>query len=120
MSRDDPEGTKNAGSKFEDGVPTDGLTGMQTRRSMQLRRSMEGHYRSSSGSISLARAESGRLMHDYHTENGRYNLDDLAEDSEGDSDGKNGKRTSFDSPDKNDAARPAEAPRRPSRTFESR
>ena len=54
-----------------DGVPTDGLAGLQTRRSMQLRRSMEsanGHYRSSSGSLSFARGESHRLMSDYARE----------------------------------------------------
>ncbi|KAI9653567.1 MAG: hypothetical protein M1831_005949 [Alyxoria varia] len=57
-----------------DGVPTDGLAGLQTRRSMQLRRSMEsangGHYRSSSGSLSFARGESHRLMQDYAREEG--------------------------------------------------
>lgn len=83
-----------------DGIPTDGLTGLQTRLSMQSRRSGdEGHRRSLSWGIrspavasKSGRATSGEhMMHSYDVE--ASNLGDLAEDSDED-DGGN-KRTSF-------------------------
>ena len=90
-------------NKYEDGLPTDGLTSFQTRRSMHLRRSSEAT-RLSSGSFSFPPrpADQQRLMHSYESEGvrGTFGLSDLAEDSEDDDD-TNGKRTSFDGPTSN-------------------
>lgn len=111
LSREDPNGSKlgiTSGSGDEgrgrysevDGIPTDGLTGLQTRLSMQSRRSGDdGHRRSNSWGMRSpivqskggSRATSGEhMMHSYDIE--ANNLGDLAEDS--DEDGAN-KRTSF-------------------------
>lgn len=112
-ARHDPEGIINGPRKSQDGVPVDGITGMQTRRSMQLHRSIDGHYRSSSGSFSVQQGEHGRLMHDYNEES-RYGLENLAEDSE---DEEAGKRTSFDSsPQANGTKDPGREPKRPPKT----
>ncbi|OQO05865.1 hypothetical protein B0A48_09960 [Cryoendolithus antarcticus] len=123
LSREDPDGV-NLGRKGMvagdargeysevDGIPTDGLTGLQTRLSMQSRRSLsgdEGHGRSASWSLRSPGAVTGgynsfpakgkmagegHVMHSYDVEAG--GLGDLAEDSDEDS-GKSGhKRTSFD------------------------
>jgi len=110
LSREDPNGEKlgiNSGNRDAargrysevDGIPTDGLAGLQTRLSMQSRRSGdEGHRRSNSWGIrspavhSKGRATSAEYtMHSYDVE--ANNLGDLAEDSDED-DGGN-KRTSF-------------------------
>ena len=99
LSRDDPDGHQLLSKgKFEDAVPTDGIAGLQTRRSMQIRRSIE-HRRASSGSIPFPRLSSDRerLMHAYEAEEGHHSfaLGDLAEDSEEEADVPR-KRTSFD------------------------
>ncbi|KAI9726525.1 MAG: hypothetical protein M1828_001347 [Chrysothrix sp. TS-e1954] len=98
LSRDDPDGAKLL-NKYEDGLPTDGLTSFQTRRSMHLRRSSEAT-RLSSGSFSFPPrpGDQQRLMHSYESDGvrGAFGLSDLAEDSEDDD--TNGKRTSFDGP----------------------
>lgn len=112
LSREDPDGHKlgiasgrnNAdelGNYAEvDGIPTDGLTGLQTRMSMQSRRSgEEGHRRSSSWNlrsptVANKRKSGEHLMHSYDVE--ANNLGDLAEDSDEDTSGSNNKRTSFD------------------------
>jgi hypothetical protein len=110
LSREDPNGEKlgikmgdrdaSRGHYSEvDGIPTDGLAGLQTRLSMQSRRSGdEGHRRSNSWGMrspvvhSKSRATSGEYtMHSYDVE--ANNLGDLAEDSD-EEDGGN-KRTSF-------------------------
>ena len=110
LSREDPNGEKlgiNMGNRDAarghysevDGIPTDGLAGLQTRLSMQSRRSGdEGHRRSNSWGMrspavhSKNRATSGEYtMHSYDVE--ANNLADLAEDSD-EEDGGN-KRTSF-------------------------
>ena len=89
-----------------DGIPTDGLGAIQTRFSMQTRRSGEEHRRSNSwslrspitgrggfGSVGGGGGDQQHLMHSYDVEaNG---LGDLAEDSDEDS-GSGQKRTSFD------------------------
>ncbi|KAF2726076.1 DUF803-domain-containing protein [Polychaeton citri CBS 116435] len=122
LSREDPDGTglgiassDNRGKYHEvDGIPTDGLTGLQTRLSMQNRRSGDfgsgswngDHRRSRSWSLrSPTTFTSSRerlpgvgagdqhLMHSYEIENG--GLGELAEDSDEDS-GPEQKRTSFD------------------------
>ncbi|KAL7267204.1 hypothetical protein RUND412_010220, partial [Rhizina undulata] len=80
LSRTDPNGTRMLSGRrslaYDEGVPTDGITGLQVRRSMQLRRS-EGGGPSSRGSIGA------RLLGREEEEMG---LTDLAEDSEAESD----------------------------------
>lgn len=88
LSRSDPNGQKLGASKepeFE-GIPTDPIAGLQTRRSMQARRSMEFHHRRSSsltfspGGIRNLTAESAGLMHNYDVEQHAFGLSDLVED----------------------------------------
>ncbi|KAL9056619.1 MAG: hypothetical protein Q9162_002790 [Coniocarpon cinnabarinum] len=114
LSRGDPEGHKLLSQTEENGVPTDGIAGMQTRHSMQLRRSVDGnaHGRQrSSGSISyLYGGDRERLIHNYE-DNGQFGLDDLAEESDEET---NGKRTSFDDPRQLNGGANHE-PRRPSK-----
>ena len=101
LSREDPEGHKHLPTTSENGVPTDGMSSIQTRHSLQLRRSIDGgHYRSrSSGSISFARPnDRERLINSYEPDHGQFGLDDLAEESD---DEMEGKRTSFDKPKAN-------------------
>lgn len=113
LSREDPEGRQLLSNTLENGVPTDGMAGLATRHSMQLRRSDEGHYRTSSGSINLANGDRQRLIHNYDRENGHVDLHDLGEDSE-EEDGKK----SIDKPIPNGHKRTSsDAPRRPSRTM---
>ncbi|KAJ5682818.1 magnesium transporter NIPA5 [Penicillium macrosclerotiorum] len=79
LSRHDPDGRSMVNSKLdEEGVPTDGIAGYQTRRSMQSRRS--------SSSIAYINGHGDRegLIHSYDIENNQgINLDDLAEESDG-------------------------------------
>ena len=115
LAKDDPDGNQLLTKSDDTGVPTDGLSGIQTRHSMQLRRSMDsprGHYRGrSSGSISFAQAsDRERLIHGYENDGGQFGLDDLAEESDEEM---NGKRTSFDNPRSNGSMK-AE-PKRPAR-----
>ncbi|KAL3481962.1 DUF803-domain-containing protein [Aspergillus californicus] len=84
ISRHDPDG-QNLNAKFDDeGVPTDGIAGFQTRRSMQARRSHEPHRRSSS-SIAFLNANGDRegLIRAYDVENQNFGLSELTEESEG-------------------------------------
>jgi multidrug transporter EmrE-like cation transporter len=89
LSRGDPDGHRLLNGKIldEDGIPTDPLTGIQTRRSMQSRRSLDPHRRSSSltfspGGPRNVSAESAGLMHNYDVEHGAFGLSDLVEDPE--------------------------------------
>ena len=83
-SRGDPEGQKLTNGHISDGVPTDGITGLQTRRSMQLRRSTDAG-RASTGSAGFgSRGERGVLMHSFEENNVGLGLEDLAEDSDED------------------------------------
>lgn len=73
LSRGDPDGHKLLNGHMSDGVPTDGITGLQTRRSMQLRRSTEnGGWGLGSASINRF-DERGRLMR--HSEDHGAGLD---------------------------------------------
>lgn len=87
LSRADPDGHQLIAGKEPsmDGIPTDGLTSFQTRRSMQARRSFDPHRRSSSltfspGGIRQASRESEGLMHNYDVEHNAFGLSDLVED----------------------------------------
>ena len=67
-------------------LPTDGLSAIQTRYSMQSQRSFEPHRRSVSGnafSPRIPRGDREGLIHAYDVENQQFGLTDLAEDSEG-------------------------------------
>ncbi|KAH0614067.1 uncharacterized protein H6S33_005953 [Morchella sextelata] len=77
ISRTDPNGKRilangRASTSYDEGVPTDGITGLQVRRSMQLRRSDVGGTRSSIGARLLGRDD----------EESAVGLTDLAEDSD--------------------------------------
>ncbi|MCJ1467695.1 hypothetical protein MMC07_006320 [Pseudocyphellaria aurata] len=79
LSRGDPDGHRLLNGNLEDGVPTDGIASLQTRRSMQIRRSIEAH-RLSSGSTGFGtRGDRQGLIHSYDEENGGFGLTDLAE-----------------------------------------
>ncbi|MBA7494939.1 hypothetical protein ES702_05517 [subsurface metagenome] len=90
LSRADPDGHRLLTGKDGevDGIPTDGLTSIQTRRSMQARRSsFDPHRRSSSltfspGGIRHSSRESAGLMHNYDMEHNAFGLTDLVEDPE--------------------------------------
>ncbi|CAZ79693.1 unnamed protein product [Tuber melanosporum] len=80
LSRSDPNGHRlaaNGSASYGEGVPTDGITGLQVRRSMQLRRSDVGGSRSSIGA---------RLLERHLDEEAAVGLTDLAEDDDSDSD----------------------------------
>lgn len=88
LSREDPDGDKMLSHKYEDAVPTDGLAGLQTRRSMQLRRSNDGR-RYSNGSVRFSQGDREHLIHNYdQADGGQFRLDELPEESDGD----NGRR----------------------------
>lgn len=91
LSRGDPNGHHlvNGGKGTEDdGIPTDGLAGFETRRSMQARRSYDPHHRRSSSltftlnGISNVRNEEEGLMHNYDLEQnaGAFGLTDMVEE----------------------------------------
>ncbi|KAI9665272.1 MAG: hypothetical protein M1829_005746 [Trizodia sp. TS-e1964] len=81
LSRSDPDGQRLMNCN-DDGVPTDGIASIQTRRSMQARRSLESH-RLSSGSLHYReRADREGLITAYDEESGGYGLTELTEDSE--------------------------------------
>lgn len=89
LSRADPNGQRLIAGKVDaDGIPTDGLAVIQTRRSMQARRSsLDPHRRSSSitfspGGIRHFSRESEGLMHHYDVEHNAFGLSDLVEDPE--------------------------------------
>lgn len=86
LSRTDPDGKSLAGkTDEEDGVPTDGIASIQTRRSLQNRRSIDRHRRSSS-SLNYYGGPSDRegLMRSYDVETGAFGLQDLTEESDRD------------------------------------
>lgn len=86
LSRSDPDGRQLLSGKAddEDGVPTDGIASFQTRRSMQSRRSLDPHRRSSS-SIAYLNGQGDResLIRSYDVENGAIGLAELTEESDG-------------------------------------
>lgn len=90
LSRGDPHGHRLLNGKVlnEDGIPTDALGALHTRRSMQSRRSSDPHRRSSSltfsmgGGMNGAPRENDGLIHSYDVEHGAFGLTDLVEDPE--------------------------------------
>lgn len=85
ISRTDPDGRNMANGMALDGIATDVLSGIQTRRSMQARRSLDPH-RMSVGSAAYARGGEDRgLIHAYdEEENVGFGLTDLTTDSDDD------------------------------------
>lgn len=85
LSRHDPDGRQLLSQKIDDeGVPTDGIASFQTRRSMQARRSLDPHRRSSS-SLHYLNGHGDRegLIRNYDVEQGTFGLSELAEESDG-------------------------------------
>jgi hypothetical protein len=80
LSRTDPDAHElmNGKADDEDGVPTDGIASFSTRRSLQSRRSLDPHRRSSS-SFAYLNGQSDRegLMRSFDAENGAFGLNDL-------------------------------------------
>ncbi|KAI9766985.1 MAG: hypothetical protein M1840_005944 [Geoglossum simile] len=94
LSRSDPDGHKLLNGKpiDADGVPTDGIASIQTRRSMQAHRSLEQR-RLSSGSGYVRHGDHVGLIHAFDEENGGFGLTELTEDSEDDDESR---RDSYD------------------------
>jgi magnesium transporter len=90
LARGDPDGLKMMNGKMvgEEGIPTDPVASLQTRRSMQARRSSaDPHRRSSSLTFSMGgghNRESDGLIHSYDVEHGAFGLTDLEEEPDGD------------------------------------
>lgn len=84
ISRGDPDGRRLMNGVPQDGIATDIISGIQTRRSMQARRSLDPH-RLSIGSNGYRRSEDRSLIHAYdEEENTGFGLTDLADDSDDD------------------------------------
>lgn len=120
LSREDPNGHKLLANHADEGIPTDPLAGLQTRRSMQFRRSSDAR-RMSNGSAGYAnRGDRDRLIHNYDVESSNFGLHDLTEDTDDDEEDANHKRTSFEGLP-NQARRSinnSHEPRRPSRVVD--
>ncbi|KAI9735325.1 MAG: hypothetical protein M1818_006520 [Claussenomyces sp. TS43310] len=83
ISRADPDGRRASAGQDHDGIATDPISSLQTRRSMQARRSLEPN-RLSVGSSGYGRSDREGLIRAYDDEeNAGFGLDDLTEDSEG-------------------------------------
>lgn len=82
LSRGDPDGHRLLrGGNLEDGVPTDGLATLHTRRSMQSRQSVEVLRRASlNAAFSSPRGDTEGLMHSYDEDNQALRLTHLAVD----------------------------------------
>lgn len=84
LSRSDPDGHKMINGTIQDGIATDIISSIQTRRSMQTRRSLDPHTVSSNGYGRGGDREG--LIHAYNEEeNIGFGLTDLAEDSDDES-----------------------------------
>lgn len=116
ISRGDPDGHRMINGAAHDGIATDIISGIQTRRSMQSRRSLDPH-RMSMGSNGYGRGgDREGLIHAYdEEENTGFGLTDLTEDSDedvhhrtsnGNLNGKmNGSKRSFSEPIEHDRSR---------------
>ncbi len=85
LSRGDPNGQKMINATTHDGIATDIISGIQTRRSMQSRRSLDPG-RMSIGANSFGRGDDREgLIHAYdEEENVGFGLTDLASEDSGD------------------------------------
>jgi hypothetical protein len=91
ISRGDPDGHKMINGAPYDGIATDIVSGIQTRRSMQARRSLDPH-RISMGSNGYERSgdREGLIRAYDEEENAGFGLTNLAEDSDEDHPNSNG------------------------------
>jgi magnesium transporter len=117
LARGDPDGNKMMNGKMtgDDGIPTDPVASLQTRRSMQARRSIDPHRRSSSLTFSMGAGqnrESEGLIHSYDVEHGAFGLTDLEEEPDGDGEGRQSRRQSGDDRLYNTHQRPQKHPDR--------
>ena len=87
LSRGDPNGHRLlAGKMDDDAIPTDPLSSIHTRRSMQSRRSFDPSSRRSSSltftlsGIGNRRNEEEGLMHNYDVEQSAFGLTDMADE----------------------------------------
>ncbi|ERF72145.1 hypothetical protein EPUS_02936 [Endocarpon pusillum Z07020] len=89
LARGDPDGHQMMNGKMigDEGIPTDPVASLQTRRSMQARRSSaDPHRRSSSLNFNVGEGgsrESDGLIHNYDVEHSAFGLTDLEEESDG-------------------------------------
>lgn len=81
LSRDDPNGHRMLSGQGTDGIATDMISSIQTRRSMQARRSVGDPARLSTGSY--GRSDRDGLIRSYDDEE-NVGLNDLTEESEND------------------------------------
>lgn len=86
LSMSDPNGRQMIHGRDDDGIPTDGIAGIATRLSLQSRRSLDPR-RSSTGSIIFSprsprhdRSDQDPLMHSYDVESNVFGLSNLAEE----------------------------------------
>lgn len=81
LSEQYPDGRGLSTGRSEHGIPTDGITGIQTRLSMQSYRSLDPR-RGSNGSFTLSpqtpQDDRDGLMHSFEVESGRYIMSDLS------------------------------------------
>ena len=97
IARGDPDGKKALNGKVvgNEGIPTDPVASVQTRRSLQARRSFDPHRRSSSLTFSLGPTpdrENQGLISGFDAENGAFGLTDLEEEPEDEEDKMNDAR----------------------------
>ncbi|TAQ87846.1 hypothetical protein B7494_g3815 [Chlorociboria aeruginascens] len=94
LSRGDPDGRKMINGAAHDGIATDIISGINTRRSMQARRSLDPH-RLSMGSTGYGRGgdREGLIRAYDEEENTGLGLADLGEDSDEDTSPRNGNGT---------------------------
>ncbi|CCU82672.1 DUF803 domain membrane protein [Blumeria hordei DH14] len=83
LSRGDPDGHRMVSNAREEGIATDPLSQLSTRRSMQIRHSDDLH-RMSLDSNEYARGDRQSLIHAYDVENSGFGLQNLNEESDED------------------------------------
>lgn len=102
LARGDPDGLKMMNGKTVggEGIPTDPVASLQTRRSMQARRSsLDPHRRSNSLTFSIGGGQSREtegLIQNYDAEHGAFGLTDLEEESDEHRESGNSRRQSHD------------------------
>lgn len=104
LSRSDPNGAQLLGRASMEGFPTDGLAGLSTRRSMQMRRSIgdgslsngfAGHNHRRSTSLNVPGRGSTSLMRSFEEEERSVGLTDLVEESSSDGEDEGGEETAL-------------------------
>jgi len=84
LSRGDPDGRRMMNGEPRDGIATDIISSIQTRRSMQARRSLDPHRLSLGSAYGRAGDREGLIRAYDEEENTGFGLTDLAEDSDDD------------------------------------